>query len=69
VSASIGCGPLPGRKRKALWVEHNGRITPLAYFTSESTYAAFLMLEAAVTRAALDAVAPRLDAIYAEISA
>jgi hypothetical protein len=34
-------GSLPGRKRKAMWVEKDGVLKPLAYFVSEQAYERF----------------------------
>lgn len=33
--AEIGCGHLPGRKKPCLYLVLNGRIHPLAWFTSD----------------------------------
>lgn len=38
----LGVGRLPGRKRPAIWVQRDGRVTVLAYFQSESALAEFL---------------------------
>lgn len=34
----LGCGYLPGRKSPCLYLVHEGRITPLAWFVSGDAY-------------------------------
>ena len=38
---SLGIGPLPGRKSKAIWIEEGGRIDVLAYFKSDEAFTRF----------------------------
>ena len=44
VDKGMCVGRLPGRKRKAMWVENEGIIEPLAYFVDDASYDRFRAL-------------------------
>ena len=44
VDKGMCIGSLPGRKRKAMWVESEGIIEPLAYFVDDAAYDRFRAL-------------------------